>query len=206
MADFKIFCESNVDPIGVGTRNPRFSWRLSQGADQVAYNLTVWDADGNTVFANAEETGRNNCTFEGRLESSSLYTWRVTLTLEDGTIITSPVGSFETALLDGLEGDYISYAKYEKRKSPYFLKQTDIAKEIASARAYICGLGYYELSINGKKVGDTSLCPGWTDYNKRVLYDTYDITDFLKSGRNAIGVQLGEGWFGHEHSFFMHIF
>lgn len=206
MADFSIFCEFNQNPLGVGTRTPRFSWRLSQGADQEAYSIEVKDSAGNTVFSRSEQSAENVCRFEGELKSSEQYTWRVTLSLADGSSITSPEGSFETALLDGPEGDFIAFAGYEKRKSPYFLRQADITRKVVHARAYVCGLGYYELTINGKKVGDSSLCPGWTDYNKRVLYDTYDITPYLRQGKNAFGVQLGEGWFGHEHIFFQQIF
>jgi alpha-L-rhamnosidase len=58
---------------------------------------------------------------------------------------------------------------------------------------HVTGLGYYELRINGRKVGDRVLDPLWTDYNKRVLYATYDVTDYLKQGRNAIGIMLGRG-------------
>ena len=63
------------------------------------------------------------------------------------------------------------------------------------ATAYVCGLGYHELSINGRKVGDHKLDPGFTDYTKCVLYVTHDVTDMLKPGRNAIGVILGAGWY-----------
>ena len=59
----------------------------------------------------------------------------------------------------------------------------------------MCGLGYYELSINGRKVGDHVLDPGFTDYAQQVLYVTYDVTDAIKAGRNAIGVTLGNGWY-----------
>ena len=63
------------------------------------------------------------------------------------------------------------------------------------ATAYVCGLGYHELSINGSKVGDDVLDPGFTDYTKRVLYVTHDVTNLLKPGRSAIGVILGGGWY-----------
>ncbi len=63
------------------------------------------------------------------------------------------------------------------------------------ARAYVSGLGYYELRLNGQRVGDHVLDPGWTSYAKRVLYSTYDVTAQLTRGRNAVGVMLGNGWF-----------
>lgn len=67
-------------------------------------------------------------------------------------------------------------------------------KKIRSARAYVTGLGCYELYINGKKIGDDLLTPGWTDYNKRVQYQVYDITGNLVKGKNAAGMILGNMW------------
>ena len=74
-------------------------------------------------------------------------------------------------------------------------KEFTIEKPIESGRAYVCGLGYYELYINGQKVGDRVLDPAWTRYDVRQLYSTYDITNLLKPGRNAVGVMLGRGWY-----------
>lgn len=74
-------------------------------------------------------------------------------------------------------------------------KEMQISKKISSARVFISGLGYYELNINGKKVGDHLLDPGFTDYTKRVLYASYDVTDYFKPGNNAVGVILGTGWY-----------
>lgn len=74
-------------------------------------------------------------------------------------------------------------------------KEKVITGKIHSATAFISGLGYYELNINGKKVGDHLLDPGFTDYTKRVLYSSYDVTDYLNSGNNCIGVILGSGWY-----------
>jgi alpha-L-rhamnosidase len=67
--------------------------------------------------------------------------------------------------------------------------------KIKEARAYICGLGYYELHLNGKKVGDHLLDPGYTRYDKRALHVTYDVTAALRHGKNAVGVILGNGWY-----------
>ena len=74
-------------------------------------------------------------------------------------------------------------------------KEIALSKPPARATAYVCGLGYCEMSINGTKVGDRQLDPGFTDYTKRVLYATYDVTELLRSGRNAIGAILGAGWY-----------
>ncbi len=74
-------------------------------------------------------------------------------------------------------------------------KEEELTKKIQSATAFISGLGYYELTINGNKVGDHLLDPGFTDYTKRVLYASYDITKYLKPGSNCFGVILGNGWY-----------
>jgi len=79
--------------------------------------------------------------------------------------------------------------------APMLRKEFPVRKRLLSARLYICGLGLYDLRINGNRVGDTVLNPAPTDYSKRVLYNTYDITKLLKSGENCVGVVLGRGFF-----------
>ncbi|MFC1601130.1 family 78 glycoside hydrolase catalytic domain [Candidatus Sumerlaeota bacterium] len=74
-------------------------------------------------------------------------------------------------------------------------KEIEVSGKVTNARAYISGLGWYELYINGKKVGDHVLDPATTDYHKRVLYATYDVTEHLRQGSNAIGIALGNGWY-----------
>ncbi|MBP6963580.1 MAG: family 78 glycoside hydrolase catalytic domain [Armatimonadetes bacterium] len=79
--------------------------------------------------------------------------------------------------------------------APMFRHEFDLGKPVKRARAYVTGLGYYELHLNGQKVGDHVLDPAYTGFSKRVLYSTYDVTDMLKTGRNAVGAMLGSGWF-----------
>lgn len=71
----------------------------------------------------------------------------------------------------------------------------DLPPAFTRARAYICGLGYYELRINGAKVGKNVLDPGFTDYDKRMLFVTHELNEHLKPGRNAVAVLLGGGWY-----------
>lgn len=84
---------------------------------------------------------------------------------------------------------------YAEHPNPLFRREFTLKKPLASARAYVCGLGYYELRLNGAKVGDHVLDPGWTDYSRRALYATYDVTPLLKPGPNAVGIMLGNGWY-----------
>jgi alpha-L-rhamnosidase len=83
----------------------------------------------------------------------------------------------------------------QQASSPLFRKSFEVGKPIRRATAYICGLGYHELSINGQKVGDHVLDPGFTRYDRRALYVTHDVTQQVQEGRNAIGVMLGNGWY-----------
>jgi alpha-L-rhamnosidase len=76
------------------------------------------------------------------------------------------------------------------------LRQTfEIAKPVASARIYATALGAYQISMNGRKVSDEILAPGWTDFRERVIYQAYDVTSEIKSGKNAIGALLAPGWY-----------
>ncbi len=85
--------------------------------------------------------------------------------------------------------------------SPLFRHEFNIRSGVKRARAYVCGLGYAELYVNGKRVGDAVLDPGQTTYDVRAYYVTHDITRALKRGRNAVGVILGSGFFGQNHAF-----
>ena len=84
----------------------------------------------------------------------------------------------------------------KKGKTPFTARREFIiAKEIQKARAKVCGLGQFIFYINGKKVGDHELDPGWTDYRKQIQYVTFDVTTYLKNGENALGVEVGNGWY-----------
>ncbi|MBX3253207.1 MAG: family 78 glycoside hydrolase catalytic domain [Chitinophagaceae bacterium] len=79
--------------------------------------------------------------------------------------------------------------------APLLRKSFPVSKKITSALLFITGLGHYEASLNGEKVGNAFLAPGWTDYDQTVLYNTYDITGKIKTGENVIGVLLGNGFY-----------
>ena len=81
--------------------------------------------------------------------------------------------------------------------APLLRKSFSLRKDIRRATVYICGLGYYELSLNGRKVGDHVLDPKVTRYDRRVLYVMYDVTAQLRAGANAVGVMLGNGWYNY---------
>src|SRR4030043_799052 len=89
-----------------------------------------------------------------------------------------------------MEGDTIRYSP-----PPQFRKEVSIEKNIAKAEVYVTSHGFYELHLNGKKVGDQVLTPGWTSYGKRLQYQVYDVTGQVTKGKNAIGAFLGDGWY-----------
>ncbi|WP_205650204.1 family 78 glycoside hydrolase catalytic domain [Actinoplanes solisilvae] len=78
---------------------------------------------------------------------------------------------------------------------PLLRREFPVDRKVSRARVYSTALGVYELSLNGRKVGDHQLAPGWTDYTKRVQYQTFDVTDQLVAGTNTIGAMLGDGWY-----------
>ena len=80
--------------------------------------------------------------------------------------------------------------------APFYVRKTiEIKKPLKKATAKVCGLGQFEFHLNGRKVGDHELDPGWTDYRKWIEYVCFDVTDLLHEGRNAIGAEIGNGWF-----------
>lgn len=78
---------------------------------------------------------------------------------------------------------------------PVLRTDFDVDRDVESARIYAAARGLYELRLNGEPVGDQELAPGWTDYRKRIQYQTYDVTDQLTDGANAIGAEIADGWY-----------
>jgi len=215
----KLTCEYIVNPLGIDTSKPRLSWTLRSSVreqKQTVYELIVSDneSDIKNLKGNVWSTGNVkssdnlNIVYDGSsLKSFTRYYWRVRVVDQDGKVSdwSEPVW-FETALLSGddWKAKWIGDGKelpskdedfYKDDPMPLFRKEFKISKEITSARLYITGLGYYEAYLNGKKVGDHMLDPGWTAYKKQVLYSVYDVTGYLTQGSNVVGAMLGNGWY-----------
>jgi alpha-L-rhamnosidase len=164
------------------------------------------------------ESGRTiGVEYEGEaLRSGSQCVWKVRVW--DGAGNPSPYSSpavFEMGLLEksDWEGTWISAGKgpggdmeppsgdeYDDlanglAPSPYLRREFPLDKTVRRARLYATARGVYELSLNGTRVGENVLAPGWTDYHRRVQYQTYDVTPLLAEGQNALGAVLGDGWF-----------
>jgi alpha-L-rhamnosidase len=194
-------CEYLKNPLGIDVKKPRFFWVLQhseRGQKQSAYQLIV-STDPSTKVSILWDTGKVisdqsiHVVYDGKpLESDRTYYWKVRYWDRDD--IASPyscVNRFDTGLFnpEDWEGDWIG-GKNQVRK------EFSVNGNVKRGRAFVCGLGYYEMRLNGQKVGNNVLDPGYTTYEKRILYSTYDITDALLKGDNAVGVMLGKGWSG----------
>jgi len=100
-------------------------------------------------------------------------------------------------LVPGVHGKGDNLGEVAKKRSvvPYFRKEYQIDKKISQALVFVCGLGHYKLYINGNKIADRFLSPGWTEYRKSCLYNIFDVTDYLQIGTNTLGAIAGNGFF-----------
>ncbi len=200
-----LLCENLSDPNGIDAAQPRFSWQLSsdkRNVHQTAYEIKV-NAHTEIVWSsgkiNSDQSVQIN--YAGKnLQSEKKYAWQVRIWDNEGKVSAwSEAATFQMALLN--QSDWKAkwimpgYAEDALRASPLFRKQFIAKKKIISATAYITAHGLYEAQINGKRVGDAFLTPGWTSYNKRLQYQVYDVLNLVKNGNNAIGVALGSGWY-----------
>jgi alpha-L-rhamnosidase len=214
----RLRCEYLENPLGIDVVRPRLSWTLQspeRGQKQTAYQVLVASSPEALGQDRADlwDSGRVasdrsvHVEYDGkRLASYQACWWKVRAWDKDGKPSAwSDAARWTMGILDPKEwtGKWIGYTKpYEmpndwlqKAPSPVFRKAFDLSQPIKSATVSLSGLGFYELHLNGAKVGDHVLDPGFTRYDKRVLYVTYDVTDQLKQGKNAIGVMLGNGWY-----------
>ncbi len=212
-------CEYRVNPLGLDTSQPRLSWLLEskeRGQRQTAYQVLaastqdlLSEGTGDLWDSGKVASGESvQVVYGGQpLRPGQRVYWKVRAWDREGRPSNySPVAWWEMGLLTPADwsGSWITRKRAEPLSEaerfgdnpvPLFRKEFLIEKKIRRARVYVSGLGYYELRLNGQRVGDEVLDPGWTTYAKRVLYSTYDVTDQLKPGHNALGVMLGNGWF-----------
>ncbi|MBB6731684.1 alpha-L-rhamnosidase [Cohnella zeiphila] len=206
-----VACEYRTNPLGLGTAAPRFGWRLvsdRRGTLQQAYRIVVAGADGRFESPVWDSGVRESDTsiqveYAGpALQSRTRYTFRVKAWDTAGRESDwSDAASFETAMLGAGEwqASWITpnAAGIDPQAEAAFLlrKRFELKDGIVSARVYATAAGAYELYANGRRVSEDVLAPGWTSYQYRIQYQTYDVTDFLQAGANALGVHLGDGWY-----------
>jgi alpha-L-rhamnosidase len=216
-------CEYRHDPSGIDMVKPRLSWKLlekteggnphpssaglqasksARGVIQSAYQILVasseillnqnkgdfWDS-GKVLGDQSVQVEYGGKPFEVGIR----YVWKVRI-WPGGEW--SKSASFTTGLHDW-QAKWISAGEQQSSSYPsMFLRREFTGKaKVRRALAFVCGLGQYELTINGQKAGDALLTPGWTKYNKTCLYDTCDVTALFRDGRNIIDLLLGNGMY-----------
>ncbi len=202
------------DAFGIGTDRPRLSWMLEtskEGWYQAGYEIASYDADGKlrdqTGRVDSEQSVLVDWPFEP-LSSRERLAVRVRVWSVDGqTSDWSDQIPIEMGLLHAEDwtarfiGSDWDEDLSQPQPGPLLRREFDVRSGVKKARLYITALGVYEAQLNGKTVGDQVMAPGWTSYPHRLRYQTFDVTDLLAEGRNALGAMLGDGWFRGRLSF-----
>jgi alpha-L-rhamnosidase len=203
-------CEYAINPMGIDTNVPRFTWRLpansgvkmqdyyqvlvgTESAEIAIGKSLVWDSgklksDASLVKYNGED-----------LMPNTNYFWGVKVWDEEGNESRlSQISSFQTGIKGKWSAKWITDSEdVDEKRAPYFRKEIKTKTEVAKATVYLASAGLHELTLNGEAVGDAFMNPTYTRFDKRVLYNTYDVTSILKSN-NVIDVVLGNGWYNHQ--------
>jgi alpha-L-rhamnosidase len=206
-------CEYLVNPVGIDSPSPRLTWLIidgSRGAAQSAWQITVGtdslkvsNGVGDIWTSGKITSSLMLATYNGTtLEPFTRYFWSVQIWDAWGIPSShSAPARFETGMMkmENWRGTWITDSRdITLKPAPCFRKEFTTVKQIRSARAYIAVGGLFELTINGTKVGNHRLDPMYTRFDRRTLYLTHDITNFLKEGKNAVGILLGNGWYNHQ--------
>ena len=185
-------------PLGMNLEKPVFSWVAEETQDkrQEAAQITV-AVQGETVFDSGKRSDISSLGFlaDMPLKPRTRYDWTVTVWGDGGDCATAS-SWFETAKEDEpWQAKWIAADFSDPETHPLLAKTFSVDGPVVSARAYALGLGLYELSVNGKKAGEEYLLPGYTCYDNKLEYQTFDLTDLLVPGENTLGMALGEGWY-----------
>ena len=210
-APVQLRCEGLVNPLGIDRARPRLSWAMPPGERGLAQ--TAWQV----LVANAPDAlaaGRASRWDSGKVASSQSQWvpyagsalakgarcwWKVRVWDQAGTPSPwSAAAAFTVGPLSASDwrAEWIGadWMKNNEGPLPWLRKSVTLDRVPSAATAYVCALGYYELYVNGRKVGDDVLSPAVSDYGKRGLYLTHDISRYLVKGKNSIGLWLGRGW------------
>lgn len=208
-APTNLTCEYMVNPLGIDERAPRFSWWLNDprpGARQTAWQIRVrqvapavdlWDSG----IVHSDQTA--HIAYGGvPLRSRQQAVWQVRTWDADGQPSPwSAPATFEMGLLEPTDwsGQWISLpieGEYPLcGPATYLRRRFEIDRPVHRARLYITARGWSQPWLNGQRIGQDLLTPGWTDYRIRIRYQTYDVTEHLRAGANVLGAILGDGWY-----------
>ena len=215
--------EGRSDPLGIDEPRPRLAWRLSsdrtavwQQAYRVQVATSVTFEAGSVVWDSGRVASAAMCVrYAGPVLGARVRAyWRVLVTDDAGSEGWSDVGCWEIGLpgeadwagrwITFVEPDLISEPAemWKYRPGPYLRTAFELTTDVLSARVYVSALGLYELRINGQRVGERLLAPGWTDYRKRLEYQVYDVGAALRRGENVLSASLADGWWAGNIAWF----
>lgn len=186
-------------PLGLGCMHPRLFWNDPEIRKQKQFELS-FEVNGNTLPPVTVESDAMHYDVPFDLHSRDRVTWGVRVLDEAGNWSEKATSYFEMGLLipEDFEAKWISGNYHAKKGARYpadcFRKMFEL-REVKRARLYASACGIYEIKINGKKVSDDVMAPGFTDYRKRIQYQTYDVTSLLKEGQNVLTAVLCDGWY-----------
>lgn len=212
--EFKVYdlkCENLSDPLGIGTSTPRLSWKIMSsfiGDSYPAYQV-IAASDKHLLTekkADLWNSGRTESSenilikWQGQeLVSGSVCYWKMRVWSESGNVSDwSETTSFTTGLLENSEwqGDYIGMSDTsEFCVSPQLKNEFEIKKLAGRYFVHVNSLGYHEVWVNGRKAGDNVLAPAVSQFDKRSLALTYDITSLVRKGSNDLILWTGQGWY-----------
>jgi alpha-L-rhamnosidase len=191
-------CEYLTNPLGIDVSSPRFSWEIAAAERDVyqqAYRIVVSDTQDDVCWDSGwTESNRTvGLSYEGvPLAGNHTYFWHVYARI-NGREVRSKQAFFHTGLLHRSDwsAQWIGTKENILHESPLFRKGFAVEKKVKAACLYATAAGFYEIHLNGKRVGHDVLAPAVTDYRQTVLYSAYDVTQMLNEGENMVGVMLG---------------
>ena len=199
-----------ISPLGLDNKNPDFSWIInSEDYDVVQTHYQILVATDEFFSKNSLvwDSGKIRSDesvyvmYKGKeLSYDTKYFWTVKVwTNQSKRSTQSKIMNWKTGLMnaDNWKSNWISVIDRDRdlSQAPYFINDFRLNKKIISATLYITSRGVYEAHINGERVGNSFLTPGWTSYSNRIQYQAYDVKEMLNEGENRIGVVLADGWF-----------
>ena len=202
-------CEFQKQPMGIDTNSPRFSWKYSGKTPFVQDGFLIEIATKQSVLkagnADVLKTEVLNSSVSVAtvklpvLKNKTQYFWRITVWNADKSVkLVSSVADFTTgikSLVDWQAKWITDTFDKDHKPSPLLRKTFEMDKKPVKANLFVSAAGYYKLFINGRRVGDAVLNPGYTHFDKRILYSVYDVSSLINSGKNCISAVLGNGWF-----------
>lgn len=191
------------NPIGIDIKNPYLTWECAEGMQQTKMELFA-SADGNELFhSGIVATNKMHFRLKDVFKSRRRVTWKVRLWDENDQVGEwSEEAFFEFAFLETscwkakwINPEKVNLTEVNNRPASYLKNHFELTQAPSNARLYVTAHGMYVAYINGKRVGDAVLCPGTSEYKKRLEYQTVDVSSLLKQGQNDILVELGDGWY-----------